>query len=130
MKQKLLVSVLVIAGAIGVFSVLSPAAAALDCSVLPQAICDAAESEESDDDVSNTAIWRLLIWVLNIMIALVGLAATGAIIYAGVLYSSAGGNAENVAKAKKIITNTAIGIAAFGLMYLALNWLIPGGIFE
>lgn len=129
MKQKLLVSVLVIAGAVGVFSALSPTAAALDCSVLPQAICDAAESEGADD-VSDTAIWRLLIWVLNILIALVGLAATGAIVYAGVLYSSAGGNAENVAKAKKIITNTAIGIAAFGLMYLALNWLIPGGIFE
>lgn len=129
MKQKLLVSVLVVAGVVGLFSAISPTAAALDCSVLPQVICDAAESKGADD-VSDTAIWRLLIWVLNIMIALVGLAATGAIIYAGVLYSSAGGNAENVAKAKKIITNTAIGIAAFGLMYLALNWLIPGGIFE
>jgi len=64
------------------------------------------------------------------MIALVGLAAIGSMIFAGILYSSAQGNSEQVMRAKKIILNTVIGIIAFSLMYLGLNWLIPGGVFN
>lgn len=112
------------------YVILAPfTARALECAALPKSICDAADKKAGSSDVSNTAIWKLLLWTLNIMIALVGLAATGAIIYAGILYSSAGGNADMIAKAKKIIMNTVIGIVAFALMYLGLNWLIPGGIF-
>ena len=112
------------------YVIFSPSTArALECAALPKSICDAADQKSGGSDVSNTAIWKLLIWVLNIMIALVGLAATGAVIYAGILYSSAGGSADTITKAKKIIMNTVIGIVAFGLMYLGLNWLIPGGIF-
>ena len=131
MKQRLITTGLCIVAAMGIYYVIfSPSTArALECAALPKSICDAADQKSGGSDVSNTAIWKLLIWVLNIMIALVGLAATGAIIYAGILYSSAGGNADMIAKAKKIIMNTVIGIVAFGLMYLGLNWLIPGGIF-
>lgn len=131
MKQRLITTGLCIVAAMGAYHViLAPfTARALECAALPKSICDAADQKAGGSDVSNTAIWKLLIWVLNIMIALVGLAATGAIIYAGILYSSAGGNADMIAKAKKIIMNTVIGIVAFALMYLGLNWLIPGGIF-
>ena len=127
MKQKLIIIGLTTIGQAGIV-LFAPQVSALECSVLPQAICDAADS--GGGDVSDTGVWKLLIWVLNIMMALVGLVATGSIIYAGILYSSAAGNSENVAKAKTIIINTAIGIAAFALMYLGLNWLIPGGIFN
>ena len=131
MKQRLIATGLCIVAAMGIYYViLAPfTARALECAALPKSICDAADKKAGSSDVSNTAIWKLLIWVLNIMIALVGLAATGATIYAGILYSSAGGNADMIAKAKKIIMNTVIGIVAFALMYLGLNWLIPGGIF-
>lgn len=101
----------------------------LECAVLPKEICDAAKTG-SKDGVSGTGVWKLLIWVLNIMIALVGLAAIGAMIFAGILYSSAQGSSEQVMRAKKIILNTVIGIIAFSLMYLGLNWLIPGGVFN
>ena len=131
MKQRLIATGLCIVAAMGIYYViLAPfTARALECAALPKSICDAADKKAGSSDVSNTAIWKLLLWTLNIMIALVGLAATGAIIYAGILYSSAGGNADMIAKAKKIIMNTVIGIVAFALMYLGLNWLIPGGIF-
>lgn len=130
MKQRLITAGLCIVAAIGVYRVgFAFTAQALECAALPKSICDAADQKAGSSDVSNTAIWKLLLWTLNIMIALVGLAATGAIIYAGILYSSAGGNADMIAKAKKIIMNTVIGIVAFALMYLGLNWLIPGGIF-
>ena len=130
MKQKLLIALLSI-GTIGIATVAAPMSAeGLDCSVLPDSICSSAEDGGDNGDVSGTGTWKLLIWVLNIMIALVGLAATGAVIYAGILYASAGGSSDKIAKAKTIITNTAIGIVTFGLMYMALNWLIPGGIFS
>ena len=132
MKQRLIATGLCIVAAMGIYYViLAPfTARALECAALPKSICDAADQKAGGSDVSNTAIWKLLIWVLNIMIALVGLAATGAIIYAGILYSSAGGNADMIAKAKKMILNAVIGVIAFGFMYLGLNWLIPGGVFN
>lgn len=48
-------------------------------------------------------------------------------IWAGVLYASGDANSNRVAQAKTIMTNTTVGIIAFGLMYLALNWLIQEG---
>ena len=46
------------------------------------------------------------------------------------IFASGDANSNRVAQAKTIMTNTTVGIIAFGLMYLALNWLIPGGIFN
>lgn len=75
-------------------------------------------------------IWQILIMVLNILAAGVGIAAVGGIAYAAILYSSAGDNAAQTKKAIEVITNIVIGIVAYGLMYLVLNYLIPGGIFS
>ncbi len=96
-----------------------------NCSILPAAICNAAKNEK---DVKKSGVFLLLIWVLNILTAAVGIAAVGALVYAGILYASAGSSNEQVSKSKNIITNTVIGIVAYGLMYLALNWLVPGGV--
>lgn len=51
------------------------------------------------------------------------------IVYGSILYTSAGGNAEQTKKAMGIITNVVIGIIAYGLMYVGLNFLVPGGVF-
>ncbi len=100
----------------------------VSCAILPQDICNAATQKPNGSDVQQTGIFQLLTFVLRIMTALVGIAAVGALIYAGVLYSSAGGSNEQVAKSKKLITDTVIGIVAYALMFFALNWLIPGGV--
>jgi hypothetical protein len=105
---------------------LTPRAAALECAILPKSICGAAETKSTD--VKKTGIFELLKWVLNIMTAGVGIAAVGALIYAGILYSSAGGGSDQIAKSKKIITDTVIGIVVFALMFLVINWLVPGGV--
>ena len=102
----------------------------LNCSVLPQSICDSANNQATDGDVSNTGVFKLLEFVLGVMTAGVGIVAVGAIIYAGILYTSAGDNQQQVTQAKDTIKNTAIGLVAFGFMYLILNWLIPGGVFK
>ncbi len=104
----------------------APQANALTCAILPKSICDAADNKSAD--TSKSGIFLLLTWVINILTAIIGIAAIGAIVYAGILYSSAGDDSGMVTKAKTIIRDTIIGIVAYGLMFLILNWLVPGGV--
>ena len=122
MKQKLTTCLIALTSAIGALLLFSRSVYALDCAVLPSEICSRAEDSE--------AIFALLNFFLTILVALVGIVAIGMFIWAGVLYASGDANSNRVAQAKTIMTNTTVGIIAFGLMYLALNWLIPGGIFN
>ena len=59
-----------------------------------------------------------------------GIAAVGGITYGAILYTSAGDSSEQTKKAMEIIRNVVIGLVAYGIMYLVLNYIIPGGIFE
>lgn len=122
MKQKLTTCLIALTSAVGALLLFSRSVYALDCAVLPDEICSKAEDSE--------AIFALLNFFLTILVALVGIVAIGMFIWAGVLYASGDANSNRVAQAKTIMTNTTVGIIAFGLMYLALNWLIPGGIFN
>ncbi len=122
MKQKLTTCLIALTSAVGALLLFSRSVYALDCAVLPSEICSKAEDSE--------AIFALLNFFLTILVALVGIVAIGMFIWAGVLYASGDANSNRVAQAKTIMTNTTVGIIAFGLMYLALNWLIPGGIFD
>jgi len=122
MKQKLTTCLIALTSAVGALLLFSRSVYALDCAVLPSEICSKAEDSE--------AIFALLNFFLTILVVLVGIVAIGMFIWAGILYASGDANSNRVAQAKTIMTNTTIGIIAFGLMYLALNWLIPGGIFN
>ena len=84
----------------------------------------------SGDDVTNTGIWGVLILAINVLSAAVGVAALGGIVYGAILYTSAGGSVEQTKKAMGIILNVVIGVVAYGLMYVGLNFLIPGGVFN
>lgn len=106
----------------------APQASALECSILPQSICDDSQVADAGDP-STSGVFQLIIWVLRIMTGLVGVAAVGALVYAGIMYSSAGGNSSQVEKSKTIITDTVIGLLAYGAMFFVLNWLVPGGVF-
>ncbi|HEY8992708.1 MAG TPA: hypothetical protein VIM37_02550 [Candidatus Microsaccharimonas sp.] len=81
-------------------------------------------------EITNTGIWGVLLFAINILTAGVGVAAVGGIVYGAVLYTSAGGSPEQVKKAMGIITNVVIGVVAYALMYSALNFIIPGGLFH
>lgn len=116
---------LAVAGAAGGAAVFSHPAYAVDCSILPKFICDNADTK----DQNNGSIILILKWVLTIMTGLVGIAAVGGTIWAGIMYTSAGENAGQVKKAKEVIVDIVIGLVAYGLMFIALNWIIPGGVF-
>lgn len=112
------------------FAITQPTFAAkcgdVETSIIGGDICKGAST---DGGGKNSAIWAILILVLNILTAGVGIAAVGGIVYGAILYSSAGDKQDQTKKARGIITNTVVGLLAYALMYLILNFLIPGGIF-
>ena len=118
---------LMIAG-VAAFALPATQASALECSTLPQSLCDAAGYEGSD--VKQSGIWQLLLLVVNILTAGVALTAVAGIVYGAVLYVSAANSPEQVKKAKTILINVVIGVVTFALMYSLLQWLIPGGVFN
>jgi len=86
--------------------------------------------EVCGDSGEGNVIFNLLIWVLRIMTAGVGVAAVGGIGYGALLYTTAEGKPDQTKKAIGIISNVVIGIGAYALMALLLNFLIPGGVFR
>ena len=122
MKQKLTICLIALTSAVGALLLFSRSVYALDCAVLPDEICSKAGEGE--------AVFELLKFVFDICVILVGIVAMCMFVWAGILYASGDANSNRVAQAKTIMTNTIVGIIAFGLMYLGLNWLIPGGVFN
>jgi hypothetical protein len=117
---------------VGMSFVATAPALAADCGGVKTSIIGGNICKNVDPDstsAQDSAVWKLLVLVLNILTGGVGILAVGGIAYGAILYTSAGDKAEQTKKAIGIITNVVIGIVAYGLMYLVLNFLIPGGIF-
>ena len=100
------------------------------CGGVKTSIIKCAQTGDSETDVKQDGVWGLLLIVLNIMVAGVGVVAVGGIVYGAVLYTTAEDKADQVKKATEVITNVVIGLIAFAFMYSALNFLIPGGVFN
>jgi hypothetical protein len=79
---------------------------------------------------TDNGVWALLMLVLNIMTAGVGILAVGGIAYGSVLYASSADKPEQAKQGMDFIRNVVIGLVAYGLMFILLNFLIPGGIFN
>lgn len=133
MKTKLIKLVIAAFIAIAGVGVLAPHPVTADgpsCSILPATFCEKSTGTPSGEANSkNSGVFMVLQWVLAIMTAGVGIVAVAALVYAGILYSSSDGKAEQVKKAKDMIVQTVIGLFAFAIMATILIWLIPGGIF-
>lgn len=86
--------------------------------------------DNTQGDEQTSGIWSLLLIAINILTAGVGVLAVGGLVYAGIMYTTAEDNAQQVNKAKSIILNTCIGLVSFGLMYSMLQFLVPGGVFN
>ena len=130
--KQTIISLAVVFG-LGLLLFIAPEAyAQTTCGEVETAIisCDIDEEDEVSGDVERSGVWVLLEMVITIMTAGVGVLAVGGIVYGAILYTSAGGNSEQVKKAMGIITNVVIGLLAFALMFVISNFLIPGGIFD
>jgi len=106
-----------------------PTAVNADCGGVKTAIINCKEGKDAKT-TETSAIWGVLLMVLNIMTAGVGIVAVGGIVYGAILFASAGDKAEQTKKAVGVITNVVIGVAAYGLMFILLNFLVPGGVFK
>lgn len=116
-----------VAGAgLAAFATVAPVSA-LECSVLPQSICDQADKDNPTSNITDSGVWGLLLLTVRVMVVGAGIAAVGGIVYGAVMYTTAGGNQEQVKKARGIITNVVIGVIAFAAMFALLEWLLPGG---
>ena len=65
---------------------------------------------------------------VNILSAGIAIVALGAVVYAGILYTTSAGDSKQTQKAIEMIRNVAIGFIAYALMYLLLNYIVPGGV--
>lgn len=88
-----------------------------------QSDCDGGEC------VNDNYLVQIAKWAINILSAVVGVVVVGVIVFAGIQYSSSAGDPNRVAAAKGRIINAIIALVAFMFLYVALQWLIPGGLF-
>jgi hypothetical protein len=126
-KQKILFLVLAV-GAMTTLT-LAPSAVNAKCGGVDTSIINCSQTGGVKKDSQDSPIWGVLVLILKIMTGGVGILAVGGIVYGSILYASAGDKAEQTKKAISVITNVVVGLAAYGLMYVILNFLIPGGIF-
>jgi hypothetical protein len=99
------------------------------CGGAKTAIITCTQTGDSKGTKDNGA-WALLILAMNIMTAGIGILAVGGIAYGAALYASSADKPEQAKQGMTFIKNVVIGLAAYGLMYVILNFLIPGGIFN
>lgn len=81
-----------------------------------------------DSESGVGAINDLIKIVIVVLTVLIGIVAVGGLAYAGVLYSSARDNQNQVNEAMTIIRNVVIGILLYGFTVAIINWLLPGGV--
>jgi len=117
-----------------VFPVFSPAFAAngLQGSVLQsEQYTGVAEQvyEAGSDGTPRTQLSSIIVMVINAVLSLLGVIFLVLVIYAGFLWMTAGGNDEQVGKAKKLLTNSIIGVvvivAAYAISYFVLSAILP-----
>ena len=82
------------------------------------------------EDGQGSGIWTILNIVLTVMTFGVVTLATLGLIISGAQYITSADNPERMAKAKNRIINVIIGLVAYAVMWAALNWLLPGGLFH
>ncbi|MFV0485171.1 MAG: D-alanyl-D-alanine carboxypeptidase family protein [Candidatus Saccharimonadales bacterium] len=94
----------------------APENAAACASILPDSWCE------------SNGVWEILNLVLNIATLGIGILATIGIVITGIMWLTARDNEQQVVKSKNRMFNIVIGIMVWGLLWLFLSWLIPGGV--
>lgn len=80
------------------------------------------------DCITDNPMVKLVLFAINFFGALVGVIVIIVIVWSGILYASAGSNPNQVAEAKKRITNAIIALVMYLFLFAFLQWLVPGGV--
>ena len=77
---------------------------------------------------TENGIGAILAVILNVMTIGVGALGIVGIVISGIQYMTSSGDPVLMTKAKKRLIEIVIGLLAYGLRWVFLEWLIPGGI--
>ncbi len=118
------VAVVALAGFLSVSSLvmLGAPVMAAKCGGAETSLIECGEEKENGID-------SLLLLAVRVLVILIGVLGVIGVVISGIQYLTAGGNEAQVTKAKNRLLNVVIGLIAYGLMSMFLNWLVPGGIF-
>jgi hypothetical protein len=83
-----------------------------------------------DDDAGAWGVFAILKLVVDILTVGVGVLATIGIVMSAIQYLTARDKEDQAKKARTRIVNIVIGMVMWGVMYIALNFLMPGGIWN
>jgi nitrogen fixation-related uncharacterized protein len=82
-----------------------------------------------DGNVGDRNLQGIIVLVINSILGLLGVIFLVLIIYAGFLWMTAGGNDDQVGKAKGLLINAIIGViiivAAYAISYFVLSAILP-----
>lgn len=88
-----------------------------------------ADCKEADINQNNCGIVAYLVKFINILSALVGIVVIIMIAYAGIQYTMARDDPQQMAFAKNRIRNAVLALVFYFFIYAFLQWLVPGGLF-
>lgn len=92
--------------------------------------CGGADTALLDCNDDEGGIWHILSLILDIFSIGVGILGVVGISVAGIQYLSAGEKEEQTRKAKNRIFQIVIGLVLYALVFVGLEWLMPGGIVD
>ncbi|OGL94723.1 hypothetical protein A2348_02275 [Candidatus Uhrbacteria bacterium RIFOXYB12_FULL_58_10] len=72
---------------------------------------------------TNLELTTIVANIINVILGLTGIAFVGILVYAGILYLTAAGEEANVKKAKKLLSNSVIGIIIIVSAYAIANYV-------
>lgn len=79
-------------------------------------------------DTTNS-IASIMLYVINFLAIGVGIAVVGGIAWGGWIYASSNGDAGKAKEGRMIVINAVIGLVLFLVLWAAVNFLVPGGLF-
>lgn len=96
----------------------------------PDAPTDTGTGVNTQTKASDTPFVQRVNIYLKWITAGIGVLAVFGLVISGIQYTAAGDNPQAVSEAKRRINNIIIGVLIYVLMFAALQWLIPGGLFN
>lgn len=83
----------------------------------------------TDLNPNNCGIVYYIWLIINVLSALTGIVLVISLIAAGIQWTTAGDNPQQLSAAKTRIVNMLIALFLFAFTYAFLQWVVPGGVF-
>ncbi len=99
------------------------ASAAPDATQFTNSLESVGNSAYGGDVSSAPSLPEMIGQLINVALGLLGMVLLVLVIYGGYLWMTAGGNSEQVDKAKKIITNAVVGLVIIMASYAIANFV-------